>query len=88
MYYSKTDTSEAIDVNKRKTSTQFMVCHFSYLINFTKVTDKFCYGCYNTLLILQLKILKGLIIEALFGGDKQEEINLMNSSVLDDDRSL
>ena len=52
VHYSKTDTSKAIDVNKRKISKQLMVCHYSFLMYYViKVTDKFCKGCYNTLLI-------------------------------------
>lgn len=33
VYYSKIDTSEAIDANKTKASKQFMMCHYCYLKN-------------------------------------------------------
>ena len=52
VHHSKTDTSKAIDVNKRKIFKQLTVCHYSFLKYYViKVTDKFCKGYYNRLLV-------------------------------------
>ena len=92
LQYEKIDVSEGIDVNKRSTSKECMLCHYWY---FKDVGFKFephvCNKCHDVLMTsYESKSIAILNVNGvdyrciLWSISKNEAVNILNNSVLQD----
>ena len=96
LHYEKIDVSEGIDINKTNASKECMLCHYWY---FKDVEFKFephvCDKCHDVLMTAyQLKKIALLNVKGfdfrciLWGISRDEAINRLNNSVLEDNGVL
>ena len=65
--YDKIDISEGIDINKTSTSKECDICHYWYFLDKNFNYEPYlCNGCHDLMMLL-LYLLKGMIIEFIFG---------------------
>ena len=92
LQYDGIDVSEGIDINKTSASKECMLCHFSY---FKDVVYKFqpcvCNGCHAVLMMTyelkNIAILNAKVVDyrcILWGISKNDVVNRLNNSVLED----
>ena len=91
LQYERIDVSEGIDINKTNASKECMLCHYWY---FKDVGFKFephvCNKCHDVLMTAyELKNIAILVLILgvfciLWGISKDETVNRLNNSVLED----
>ena len=92
LQYEKIDVSERIDTNKTRTSKECMLCHYWYFkdIGF-KFEPHVCSKCHYVLMtVYELKSIAILNVKSidfrciLWGTSRNEAVNRLNNSVLED----
>ena len=86
LQYEKIDVLEGIDTNKRSASKECMLCHYWY---FKDVGFKFephvCNKCHDVLMAAyELKNIAILNVKGVDRLNKDEAVNRLNNSVLED----
>ena len=91
LQYEKTDVSEGIDINKTSASKECMLCHYWYLNVEFKFGPHVCNKCHDLLMtayeLKKIAILnvKGVDFRCiLWGISRDEAVNRLNNSVLED----
>ena len=90
LQYEKIDVLEGIDTNKRSASKECMLCHYWY---FKDVGFKFephvCNKCHDVLMAAyELKNIAILNVKGVDRLNKDEAVNRLNNSVLEDNDVL
>ena len=92
LQYKKIDVSEGIDTNKTGTSKECMLCHYWYFkdvgLKFEPHVCNKCHDVYMTAYELKniaiLNVIKGVDFRRiLWGISRDEAVNRLNNSVLD-----
>ena len=91
LQYDRVDVSERIYLNKSDKSKECMICHYWYFKDIGyRYEPNVCNGCHDlSMMVYDLKDSMSLNIEEIdyrcyvFNMGKNDEINLLNNSVLD-----
>ena len=90
--YDRIDVSEGIDINKTNKSTECMLCHYWYFEDLSyKFQPYLCNGCHAvSMMAYELKNIEILNTKGvdyrciLWGISRDEAVNRLNNSVLED----
>ena len=96
LQYERTDVSEGIDLNKSDKSKASMICHYWYFKDIGyKYEPHVCNGCHDlSMVVYDLNDFMILNIKAIdykcyvFNMSKNDVVNLLNNSLLDNKRVL
>ena len=91
LQYERIDVSEGIDLNKSDKSKECMICHYWYFKNIDyKYQANVCNKCHDfSMVVYDLKDFMVLNIKGvdyrcyIFNMNKNDAINLLNNSLLD-----
>ena len=91
LQYERIDVSEGIDINKSNKSKECIICHYWYFKDIGYKSEPYvCNGCHDLLMVVcDLKDFMILNIKGVdyrcyvFNMSKNDAINLLNNSVLD-----
>ena len=88
LQYERTDFSEGIDTNKTRTSKECMLCYYWYFKNVGyKFESNTCNKCHNVLMTWCIVILNvnGADYRCILCGiSRNEAVNILNNTVLED----